>query len=113
MGISSKLIFGGLLAAVAAASLPGCQEDTAFGYVQIKSKIQVASKDVYTLNGTVLDDLKSSNDLVLKQKAGPGKLVLNRRGRIWTLCAFQITKNRVVTATLTPVRGTIKCVVQG
>lgn len=113
MGISGKLLLGGLLAALAAASLPGCQEEEAYGFVQIKSDIKLASKDVYTLNGTVLNGLQSGKDLVLKQKTGPGELKLQRRGRLWSLCTFDIARNRVVTATLTPERGTIKCVVQG
>ncbi len=113
MGMTGKLALGGLLASVAAASLPGCQEEPNYGYVHIKSEIKLANNDVYSLNGSVIDGMKGSNELVLKHKAGSGKLVLHRRGRTWTLCAFSIQKNRIVTATLRPVNGTIKCVVQG
>jgi hypothetical protein len=112
MGVSGKLLLGGLLASVTAASLPGCQEEKPFGYVQIKSEIKLASSDIYTLNGEVLDNLNTTPEVVLKQKAGPALLKLNRQGRIWTLCTISVTHNRVVTATLKPLRGTIKCEVQ-
>lgn len=113
MGITGKLLLGELLASVAAASLPGCQQETAYGFVQVKSEIKLAANDVYKLNGKVVEGLKTGAELVLKQKTGPGQLVLYRNGRVWPLCSFDLAKNRVVTATLKPVRGTIKCEVQG
>ena len=112
MGVSGKLILGGLFASVAAAGLPGCQEEQTYGFVQIKTEIKLAANDVYILNDTTVKGLKIGGDLVLKQKIGPAKLSLHRNGRVWPLCSFTLVRNRVVTATLTPVSGTIKCVVQ-
>ncbi|MCC2099133.1 MAG: hypothetical protein KDJ29_19745 [Hyphomicrobiales bacterium] len=113
MGISGKLILGGLFASIVAAGLPGCQEKQGFGFVQIKTQIKLATNDVYMLNDKRVTGLKLGADLVLKQKTGPAKLSLLRNGRVWSLCSFNLAANRVVTATLTPVNGTIRCVVQG
>ncbi|MGE3645193.1 MAG: hypothetical protein AB7F96_15195 [Beijerinckiaceae bacterium] len=107
------LVIGGLAALVPASLLSGCEPAQPYGYVQIKRGIELARNDIYMLGTMALPELHKNSEIVLKQKAGPSGLVLVRGGSTWQLCSFTIGKDRVVTATLSNVRGAIKCEVRG
>lgn len=101
-----------MAAGVLALAVAACQPEESFGYVQIRRTIAPASNEMFRLNGTVLEELKSQSSVVVKHKAGAARIDLNRSGASWTLCTFDVGKNRIVTVTLILERGAVKCSVQ-
>lgn len=104
-----RVAFGACFAALA---LGGCDPAEGFGYVEIRSTALPGQQDVYRLNGAALAQASLGSGLVLRQKTGPVKLELTRNGAAWTLCTFNVGKNRVVTAVISMERGAIRCVVR-
>jgi hypothetical protein len=90
----------------------GCQPGETYGYVQIKRMFSPGPNDTFRLNGMALDDLKRGASVIIKQRSGATRLELDRGGAVATLCAFDVGKNRIVTATINVENGRIKCGVQ-
>ena len=92
--------------------LAACQPAEPVGYVEVKRSFVPASGDVFRLNGRALDELKRNASVVIRQKAGPVKLELDRAGNLSALCAFDLGRNRIATASMAIVDGRLKCGVQ-
>jgi hypothetical protein len=103
----------GLIAAGALTMLVGgCQPGDSYGYVQIKRMFAQGPNDNFRLNGQALDDLKRGSNVIIRQKTGATRLEFDRGGAVATLCAFDVGKNRIVTATIAVENGRLKCGVQ-
>jgi hypothetical protein len=100
-----------LVGVVAALALSACNERDNFGYVEVRKAIS-STTDTFSLNAVPLTELPRKGVAVIRQPPGPAKLDVTRGERTYTLCSFDVGKNRIVTVTLSLIEGQLRCVIQ-
>jgi hypothetical protein len=97
------------MAAALAMGLAGCLPEEGTGYVEVK----VFPRFPMPLYVNT-DKIESMKDgvAVLRQTVGKSKLQLERNGQLFSLCEFDVRKNRVTTVTISSLDRGPRCDVQ-
>jgi hypothetical protein len=98
-----------MAAALAALSLAGCLPEEGNGYVEVKVFPRFPLP-LY-LNTDRIESMKDGV-AVLRQAVGKSKLQLERNGQLFSLCEFDVRKNRVTTVTVSSLDRGPRCDVQ-
>ncbi len=102
-----RAVLPGLLAL----ALTACKERDNFGYVEVRKAI-TSTTDTFSVNAVALTELPRKGVAVIRQPPGPAKLDVTRGERTYTLCTFDVGRNRIVTVTLSLIEGQLRCVIQ-
>ncbi|MDR3494637.1 MAG: hypothetical protein P4L82_08540 [Ancalomicrobiaceae bacterium] len=104
-------------AGLMALGLNSCTGEDPVGYVEITRTFpQTSSRDTFRINGAEVAGLNSADPMakvVVSQKVGKVVIELYRGEALhWQLCAFDVARNRLVTATIYLQNRDIRCSVQ-
>lgn len=95
-----------------AVGLAGCDWREETGFVEVKKSFaSLAVGDTLVLNSVTLD-LGVRSSLVVQQPTGTASIQVKHGETSRKLCEFAVRKNRVVTVTLAPANGSLRCSVQ-